>query len=287
MSYRFARQAAASIFFWAAVADAQTETSVRWLKGELRGQSPTFSRYVIELDPGNGFRRVRAGVKPGGTFEFRDVPVGSYLLRVTNEQGDTVQEEFVTIRPQAPDLEVRLREPAITRPAGEGVSVRQLLHPPSAKAASAFLKAQKKSKAGQYESAAAELERAIRLSPDFAQAHTNLAAQYIRLHRPADAIAEARLAMEIRGPNPLDFSNIALAQSALQDWSGALASARRALELDRMCPAANWIAGTLLSGDPRTMAEAAEYLERASAEIPAARPPLRRVQEALHTTAFR
>lgn len=126
------------------------------------------------------------------------------MLRVTDGFGLTVCREFVTIRDHMPELEVHLPERE-SNGAGAGagtVSVTQLMHPPDKKAVQAFKSALRFSSAGKYEDASSELEKAIHISPEFAEAHSNLAVQYFRLGRFEESIAESTHAIQIGGAGP-------------------------------------------------------------------------------------
>jgi tetratricopeptide (TPR) repeat protein len=87
---------------------------------------------------------------------------------------------------------IRLRGDDAARPISGTISVRELQHPPSRKAYNAIVQAQKFSEAGDFAKAAGWLEKAIALSPDFADGHTNLGAQYIRLLNSTGSISPVR-----------------------------------------------------------------------------------------------
>jgi len=215
----------------------------------------------------------RADVRGDGSFEFRDIPAGDYTVRVTNVFGRTVCQQFVTIHDHMPELEVRLPERE-SNGAGAGaatVSATQLMHPPHKKAVQAFQSARRLSSAGKYDDAVSELEKAIRISPEFAAAHTNLAVQHFRLGRFEDAIAESARAIQIGGPNPLDLCNLATAQAQLNRFAEAEKSARAALRLDSRYLKANLILGSILVGEPATRGEGIIHLEQAAGEFPSAR----------------
>ena len=84
----------------------------------------------------------------------------------------------------------------------------------------AFESALRLSSAGKYDDAASELEKAIRISPEFAEAHTNLAAQYFRMGRFEESMAESARAIQIGGPDPRNLCNLATAQARLQSIGG-------------------------------------------------------------------
>ncbi|MCU1238814.1 MAG: Tetratricopeptide 2 repeat protein [Candidatus Solibacter sp.] len=150
------------------------------------------------------------------------------MLRVTDGRGLTICQQLVTIHDHMPELEVRLPERE-SHGAGGGaatVSVTQLMHPPQKRAVQAFQNAVRLSSAGKYEDALNELEKAIRISPDFGAAHTNLAAQYFRVGRFEEPIAESSRAIQIGGPDPRNLCNLATAQARLHRFAEAEKSAR-------------------------------------------------------------
>ena len=215
----------------------------------------------------------RADVRGDGSFEFRDIPAGDYTLRVTDGFGRTVCQQFVTIHDHMPELEVRLPERE-SNGAGAGaatVSVTQLMHPPHKKAVQAFQSALRLSAAGKYDDAMTELEKAIRISPEFAAAHTNLAVQYFRLGRFEESMAESARAIQIGGPDPRNLCNLATAQARLHRFAEAEKSARAALRLDSGYLKANLILGSILVDQPATRGEGIKHLEKAAAEFASAR----------------
>ena len=212
-------------------------------------------------------------VRGDGSFEFRDIPNGDYTLHVTGPFGLTLCQQFVTIHDHMPELDVRLPERE-SHGAGAGaatVSVKQLVHPPDKKAVHAFESALRLSSAGKYDDAVSELEKAIRISPEFAAAHTNLAVQHFRLGRFEESIAESARAIQIGGPDPRNLCNLASAQARLHRFAAAEKSARAALRLDSSFLKANLILGSVLTNHPATRGEGIIHLEKAAAEFASAR----------------
>lgn len=116
-----------------------------------------------------------------------------------------------------------------------------------------MVSAQRFSESGQAEKAVEELEKAIRISPEYADAYNNLAVQHIRMGRFEEACGEL---------------------------ARAIASARAALRLDSGSPQAHLILGSILAQDPRTRAESIPHLERAAETLPSARASLEQVRRA-------
>jgi Flp pilus assembly protein TadD len=225
-------------------------------------------------DPAHSNETHRADVQPDGSFQMREVRSATYILRVTTFAGEQVYQEYVTANPLAGPMIVRIPELAGKHSAPGTVSVTQLLHPPSRKAYQAVVSAQRFAASGQTGKAVEELEKAIRLSPEYAEAHNNLAVQHMRMGHVEEACAEFQRALAIAGPNAALLSNLAYAQLQLNRLTEAEATARAAVRLNSGSPHAHWILGSILALDPRTRAEAIPHLELAAEALPSARAAL-------------
>ena len=251
------------------------------IKGELRSEETVnLHDYFIELADLSHYNEThRVDVQFDGSFQIRGIRPGTYTLRVTTLSGTVVHQELVTVAPQAGPLTVRL--PASGKHSAPGtISVTQLRHPPSHKAFQALASAQRFSESGKTEKAVEELEKAIRLSPEYADAYNNLAVQHMRMGRFEEAAAELTRAIAITGPNPIQLSNLAYAQRRLDRIPEATASARAALRLDSGSAQAHLILGSILAMDLQTRTEAITHLEQASKTLPSARAALEKVRGA-------
>jgi tetratricopeptide (TPR) repeat protein len=252
------------------------------VKGEVETGVALVERSTVELDDLRTHRTAASSdVRTDGTFEFRDVPSGTYRLAFTDSHGEVIYETFVSVDNVGAPLAVRIPEEPVNRPPSGRVSVTQLLHPPDRKAMEAMAAAQKRSDAGDHAGAAEELERAIRVSPGYADAYSNLAAQHIRLGKYELALGEIARSTEIAGPTALGLCNAAVAQLQLGRESQAAESARRSLELDPQYAPAHYLLGGLLGKDRRTLSEAVSHLEQAAQKIPAARAALEQAKGVL------
>ena len=250
------------------------------LRGQLQSESQMFfeNLYVAMEEVSNHTQVHRADVSHEGHFEFRAVPPGDYVLRVTDLEGNAIYQEHLSIHEHMPDLMIHLPE-FQRRPSPPGtVSFRQLRHPPSRKAVQAFSTASQLASSGQYVEAVTELEKAIRISPEFAAAYANLAVQQMRLRRYEEGAASAERAIEIAGPDPLNLCNLAYAQLQLHRVDAAAANARAALRLDSGYLPGHLILGSALAFDPAARAEAIRHLELAAGEFPSARATLEQLR---------
>jgi protein O-GlcNAc transferase len=142
--------------------------------------------------------------------------------------------------------------------------------------------ARKLSDAGDYEKAAGQLEKAIRLSPGYADAWTNLGTLHIFLKRYEQALRELTHAGEISAPTAIILCNMAYADYALHRHAEGTRSAREALKLDPSYIQAHYLLGAFLVHDRCTLAEGIQHLEAAADAMPAARAELERAR---HETA--
>jgi tetratricopeptide (TPR) repeat protein len=271
-----------SLLFCALTAGAQ-DPQMTNVTGRLLGGDPIVRGYLVELE-GLGPHSAtspQADVRGDGEFSIRNVPYGEYLLKIVTYRGESVAEQFVSVQEHGSrQIDVRIPE-APPMPTGGTVSFKQLQHPPARKAVQAAATAERLAESGRTEQAAGELEKAVRISPDYAAAHTNLGVQYLRLRRYEEARVEIQQALEIAGPNALDLGNLAFAYAGLQRLDDAITAARRALQVDRHCAAAHYLLGSFLVLTPATRSEGIAHLEEAADAMPAARRELEKWKQYL------
>ncbi len=258
------------------------ETGV--FRGEVTGlREIAFQGYTVELYDVAHHVTLIADIHASGRFEFQNLPYGDYWLRVIDPHGQQIFQETIIVGTGAGPVLIQLPERQNARPVSGAISAIELGHPPAKKAVQAAATAQKLSEAHDYARAAAMLETAIRISPDYAGAHENLAVQEIRLGRFEQAAAEAERAIQLGERTALGFSNLAYAQFQLHQFESARESARQALRIDADFASAHYLLGALLAMDGRTLAEAIPHLERAAQTLPSARDLLQRAREAMQS----
>lgn len=273
VSYRCPRVSAALLGLVCLTIPARSQDpEIAVLRGEIRGEPQLLLRgYQVALfDPLHHHDALRTGVHSDGSFEFRQVPPGEYMAKILTLQGDLVHQEMVTVRSPAGPLFLPLPPSKKSRTGPATVSLRQLQNPPAAKAIQAFASARKFSNAGNFDRAAGELEKAIQISPEYADAYIKLAALHLRTGRYEQAIGELQQAIQIGGPHAAALCNLSYAQAKLKRGSEAIESARQALKLDAGYAPAHLMLGSVLAADPRTLPEAIPHLERAAESMPSA-----------------
>lgn len=251
------------------------------LKGEIQdapGQPSDAA--MVELTDLQG-QRPYEQVKLNGdnSFSMHNVRCGEYSLRVLDSAGRMLRQEYITLHAESYPITVRMPKlPPKNRPASGGVSVAELQAPPvPRKAFRAFVRAQEYSQAGKYSSAAGQLQKAIRIHPAYAEAHSNLGVQYIRMQQPEKAVGELQKAIQIGPPVAMQYGNLSFAYWALERYPEAEAAARKALELEPGYLQAHYMLGVVLLMDTRKSQEAAAHLQRAAGEFPRARLGLAQV----------
>ena len=162
------------------------------------------------------------------------------------------------------------RPPIVT----EAVSAATLRHTVPKAASKAYKRGEKLAKSGKLRESSLELEKALALDPDFAEAHENLGALYMKLERSAEAEPHIRRAIELNPSSSFAHSDLSALQLLAGDWEAAERSALRALELSRSNDWARFMLGLALLRNAATRAEALQHLEYASRSVPGARQAL-------------
>jgi tetratricopeptide (TPR) repeat protein len=226
---------------------------------------------VVELRSTSGSgRAVRAEVGPDGTFELRGIDPGTYDVVVRTQAGAVLQEQAVDIATLASPVVIELTETKVQRPASGPVSVAQLSSPPPKQARKMAVRALNLSNAGEHAKAAAELEKAIQIAPEFADAHNDLGVQYVALGRHEEALAQFQAAVRIAPGMSRAYSNLAWVLLKLGRPADAESTARHAVELDPANLRAHLILGSLLAVQPQRREEAVRELRLAVPEAPSA-----------------
>jgi Flp pilus assembly protein TadD len=249
------------------------------VKGEVETGQPIAQGYTIQLyDTARSTAVVTSDVRSDGEFEFHHTPYGSYLVTVTNGHGDPVYQGNFTVGGIGEPFIIRLPKEEVNRPISGTISVTQLRHPPSRKAFKMVLEAQALSESGHFAEAAASLQKAVALSPDYADAWVNLAAQHLRLGSVRQAVDETRHAIELAGPTTVALCNLAYGEALLGRNQAAREASEQAVHLTPDDPRANYILGLILFITRAGDAEAARHLRLAASTFDGARATLAKIE---------
>lgn len=217
---------------------------------------------IVELCDPVGDRVVdRALVSPSGEFAFDGVPTGRYELRVSSWRGGVLAERPFSASASGAPIEIHLETPASVAP--EKITVAQLRHRVPAGASREFAREGRAFEAGDVQGSIGHLRKALEIDPDYMEAHNNLGARYMTLHRFEDAAAEFRRATELDRSADKAFANLAGALLLLGRNEEAEAAARRALALDGTSFQGHYLLGRILVAEGRSGDEAARELARA------------------------
>jgi Tfp pilus assembly protein PilF len=167
-----------------------------------------------------------------------------------------------------PSFELRTSVVPTAEPPAGIISAQTLRVAP--KAIKEFDRSMKAFQSGDYQKAATYLEKAIRIAPDFIQAHNNLGAVYINLRQYDSAIAELRKSIELSPDLATPYHNLAMVLILLRRLPEAEDAARHALHLGPQQSAASFTLGRILALRHHNTPEAVQLLTAACSETPQA-----------------
>jgi tetratricopeptide (TPR) repeat protein len=148
------------------------------------------------------------------------------------------------------------------------IGVRDLAVPP--RALKEFERSTKAFQSGDIRAAASHLEKAIKIAPDFAQAHNNLGTMYINLRDYKRAMVELQKTIYLNPNLESPYHNLAMLMIFLGRLPEAEAAARHAHELDVEGNASRYWLGRILVMEHKSTSEAEQLLTQAAMEIPEA-----------------
>jgi tetratricopeptide (TPR) repeat protein len=150
------------------------------------------------------------------------------------------------------------------------ISLASLRHKIPGKAFAAFSQALKLARRREWQQGARELESAVAVDPDFADAHGNLGVHYLMLELLDQAVTEFRRAIALDSATSMYHSNLAFAYLLLQKPNEAKTEAQTAVSLDSRNAKGQYLLGFLLARNPGERADAQKHLAFAAQELPEA-----------------
>jgi len=174
-----------------------------------------------------------------------------------------------TSAPTAPWIDMVPIQPANAPNAAQPlkpVSVHELLIPP--KALKEIQRSQKAFESGDLRGSNQHLEKALRIYPDFPQAHFDLGGNYLRLHEYEKALPEFQQYVETLPDLSQGHYALSVTFFLLRRYSEAEGSARRALDLDPGLVDYRYMVGNTMIAQGRCTAETKELLRQSERKFP-------------------
>ncbi len=244
------------------------------VRGELLCEGCRMFDLTIELqDMSNRIGSERVSVDSGGSFELRGMEEGHYMLTVSNQRGEVLRREPVSLRGQDPSFSVRIDRAPVQKPVSGPISLAQLRHRVPGKAQKEYERSQSKLLRGDLAGSAECLEKAIALDPEYLEAHNNLGSRYMGMGEIPKALARFRRAAELDPNAQMVQVNLAVALLQSNLLADAESAARGALRMSGTDVKAHYILGLSMYAQRKYTEETAESLERASKELPTAKLP--------------
>jgi tetratricopeptide (TPR) repeat protein len=265
---------------WVAMLNAQAPERIFTLTGEIQsGDATPLGGFYVEFY-GSQDHALAERVLTGsdGRFQVYNATPGWYTIRVLAAPGDeAIVEEYRQIGSGGPLV---LRLPARSRQETPGgiISLRELRHPVKKEAFRCVAEAQRFADKHETEKAFAKLEEAVRIDPEYRDAHTNLGVAYARAGHVEEAMQHFRRALEIGPPDVILYSNLSWSLLATQQFSEAEAFGRKAIALDASNAKAHLVLGNALAMQPGKEAEAVTQLQIAAPKEPQASALIERVR---------
>jgi tetratricopeptide (TPR) repeat protein len=258
---------------WALVLNAQGLDQRITVTGEVQpgGTSPLGGFYVELYDSQDHTLAERVTTGADGRFQFHNVTAGWYTIRVLPApEADPLVEEYKQFTAGSGPVVLRVPARSDDKAPSGTISLRELQHPINRKALRCLEEAQRYAHKGESQKAAAKLEEAVRIDPEFRDAHTNLGAEYARAGRIEEAQRHFLRALEIGPPDVVIYSNLSWASLAMRQFSQAEDFGRKAIALDGANSKAHLVLGNVLAMERGKEAEAVKQLQIAAPDEPKA-----------------
>jgi tetratricopeptide (TPR) repeat protein len=239
------------------------------LWGQIAGAAGRLQEGLdVELTGSEKSANQRAHATASGNFELRAVPPGEYQFRIVDRSGKVLhqQTQWLGDKPESvlllvPDQQAEL--------AGKfAVSFVELQRRTPTRAWKAFREAHKAGAEGDLTRCIQRLEEALSIDPDFAEAHSDLAAILARVGRTEEALGHAQTAYRLNPRLPQAGANFALLLASLKKYPEAEITARHMLNASYYAPELRGVLAISLIGQKRNLGEALKVLDESAVEIP-------------------
>lgn len=268
MSFFAARE---FLFLFAALATASAQERASFYGDLYTPNGKASAPYSVELMSSTANLPVERTVSNGdGKFELHSVMAGNYTIVVKTEGGDVIGIQAVSTAMGSMPLRIEIAERAKSKPISGTVAAETLQHHPPKKAVHEMNAAMKASQAGDSAGAQEHLLAAIKIDPEFSEAHTNLGAEYTRARKLELAYAEFDAALKTGPKGAMQYCNLAVVELAMRRTAEAEREVRQSLLVDSRYPQSNLLLGKILALQPDHYDEAIRHLKLAAEAIPSA-----------------
>jgi hypothetical protein len=188
-------------------------------------------------------------------------PVGGKIPIGTGTAGSDTADPWETMRTN-PETNSVHPTPHAASPA----PVSQLRIPP--KAVKEFERSQKAIQGGDVRASIDHLQKALRIYPDFIQAHNALGLLFVQLHEYEKALTEHQTAFSLDPRSAGTHQDLSFVLLLLDRNQEAEAEARQALDLDSQLVASRYVLGRAIVGQGHVTPEGMEMLRQSENAFP-------------------
>lgn len=258
-------------------------TSDRDLRGRLvNGGNSSYTGLVVEVTSlGADGVRARTDVSSDGSFLFRRLPQGDYIVRVLTPYGDEITSTSTSTGIALP-LEIPLTQTKLSRPVSGTVSVQELSHPPSKHTRKLLENGERLLHEEHFDEAASRFREATKNDPDCLQAHADLGQALAGIADWNGAAEEFRAAIALNPRASILHSNLGAALAATQRFDDAEHEVVAALKLDSRNARAHFVMAALLLRKEGQLPQAVSHLVAAQDKLPSAKTAVEKICAANH-----
>src|SRR5215469_16961019 len=168
------------------------------LWGQIAGAASRLPEGLdVELAGRGKSGRQKVHAAANGNFELRAVPPGEYRFRVVDRSGKVLHQHRQWLGDKSESVLLLVPDQRAELTSKYAVSFRELQRQTPSRAWKAFREAHKSGAEGDLTRSIQRLEEALSIDPDFAEAHTDLAAILARVDRTEEALGHAQTAFRL------------------------------------------------------------------------------------------
>lgn len=244
------------------------DSSIRGELTNVPGRADQLSVQLVQLD--RSANPQTAYATSGGSFQFRSVPQGQYMLQVKDLHGNIVKQQMITV--VGPNMETSIslggRAQSAMPEGAPTVSVNQLRHDPDGRAGREYTMAEQYLLKQDLPNARKHLLKALKADPDYADAHLELGTTAFRSGHVEEAKSEFERAVQLDPKQTVAWGNLASLLFQTKAFDDAENTAHQGLKTSPEDSKLHFIAGASSLARGNVNQDAVDHLERASRNYP-------------------